>query len=181
MCVFVCVLQLLSGTSPTRNLTTPTSSLSHQIPTTPSSSRSSSWGARKRGRPFDSDESSKRRRVVNSYPSKPAGEKGHQGKGLRHFSQRVCEKVRQKGNTTYNEVSMVGAFCCDHTPTVFWRVRSGPLNALKYQDVSSNSICSIILRQIAKLAILGMIRPIVASKNIFSRTSNIPHPLLESL
>ena len=23
---------------------------------------------------------------------------------LRHFSQRVCEKVRQKGNTTYNEV-----------------------------------------------------------------------------
>lgn len=28
-----------------------------------------------------------------------------QGKGLRHFSQRVCEKVREKVNTTYNEVS----------------------------------------------------------------------------
>jgi len=98
-------LQLLSGTSPTRSMTTPTSSLSHQIPTTPSSSRSSSW--RKRGRTFDSDESSKRRRMTNSYPAKQTGsEKGHQGKGLRHFSQRVCEKVRQKGNTTYNEVCL---------------------------------------------------------------------------
>ena len=25
-------------------------------------------------------------------------------KGLRHFSQLVCEKVREKGRTTYNEV-----------------------------------------------------------------------------
>ncbi len=100
------VLQLLSGTSPSRSMNTPTSSLSHPIPTTPSSSRSSNWVGRKRGRPFDSDDASKRRRVSNSYPAKPGtvGEKSHQGKGLRHFSQRVCEKVRQKGNTTYNEV-----------------------------------------------------------------------------
>uniref|UniRef100_S4RL93 E2F/DP family winged-helix DNA-binding domain-containing protein n=1 Tax=Petromyzon marinus TaxID=7757 RepID=S4RL93_PETMA len=27
------------------------------------------------------------------------------GKGLRHFSMRVCEKVRAKGTTTYNEVA----------------------------------------------------------------------------
>ena len=27
------------------------------------------------------------------------------GKGLRHFSMKVCEKVQQKGTTSYNEVS----------------------------------------------------------------------------
>lgn len=34
------------------------------------------------------------------------------GKGLRHFSMKVCEKVKQKGSTTYNEVAdeLVGEF-----------------------------------------------------------------------
>jgi transcription factor Dp len=34
------------------------------------------------------------------------------GKGLRHFSMKVCEKVRKKGKTTYNEVAdeLVGEF-----------------------------------------------------------------------
>lgn len=27
------------------------------------------------------------------------------GKGLRHFSMKVCEKVREKGTTSYNEVA----------------------------------------------------------------------------
>ena len=27
------------------------------------------------------------------------------GKGLRHFSMKVCEKVKAKGTTTYNEVA----------------------------------------------------------------------------
>lgn len=27
------------------------------------------------------------------------------GKGLRHFSMRVCKKVEEKGKTTYNEVA----------------------------------------------------------------------------
>lgn len=27
------------------------------------------------------------------------------GKGLRHFSMKVCEKVRRKGFTSYNEVA----------------------------------------------------------------------------
>lgn len=27
------------------------------------------------------------------------------GKGLRHFSMKVCEKVRKKGTTSYNEVA----------------------------------------------------------------------------
>lgn len=34
------------------------------------------------------------------------------GKGLRHFSMKVCEKVRKKGTTSYNEVAdeLVGEF-----------------------------------------------------------------------
>lgn len=38
-------------------------------------------------------------------------EKG--GKGLRHFSMKVCEKVKQKGTTTYNQVAdeLVNEYC----------------------------------------------------------------------
>lgn len=36
-------------------------------------------------------------------PSERTG--GKQGKGLRHFSMKVCEKVEGKGTTTYNEVA----------------------------------------------------------------------------
>ena len=38
-------------------------------------------------------------------------EKG--GKGLRHFSMKVCEKVKAKGRTSYNEVAdeLVSEFC----------------------------------------------------------------------
>ena len=43
----------------------------------------------------------KRKRSTNT-TAKGTGEK--QNKGLRHFSQLVCEKVREKGVTTYNEV-----------------------------------------------------------------------------
>jgi len=51
-------------------------------------------GARKRvDFPSDVSYESKRRKA----------EKG--GKGLRHFSMKVCEKVRTKGSTTYNEVA----------------------------------------------------------------------------
>ena len=32
-------------------------------------------------------------------------EKEKGGKGLRHFSMKVCEKVESKGTTTYNEVA----------------------------------------------------------------------------
>lgn len=42
---------------------------------------------------FDSFSDAKRRKT----------EKG--GKGLRHFSMKVCEKVQAKGTTTYNEVA----------------------------------------------------------------------------
>lgn len=50
---------------------------------------------------------SKRRRT----PNRCTNEKG--GKGLRHFSMKVCEKVQQKGVTTYNEVrwSLLDNFC----------------------------------------------------------------------
>ena len=36
---------------------------------------------------------------------RPTGDKS--GKGLRHFSMKVCEKVQQKGITSYNEVRIV--------------------------------------------------------------------------
>lgn len=85
-------------------MVTPTQTLSHPFPTTPSSSKSTGWPTRKRGRPFEAEESSKRRRSGSYSARQATSDKGHSGKGLRHFSQRVCEKVRQKGNTTYNEV-----------------------------------------------------------------------------
>lgn len=43
--------------------------------------------------------------VVNSLNRK-RGKKGDKvGKGLRHFSMKVCEKVQLKGVTSYNEVA----------------------------------------------------------------------------
>jgi hypothetical protein len=70
-----------------------------------SPSYTTSLATRKRGRTFDFEaNSSKRRRGAQSYSSRQSGEKQH-NKGLRHFSQRVCEKVREKGATTYNEVA----------------------------------------------------------------------------
>ena len=69
-------------------------------------------------------DSSKRRRGAQSYSSRQSGEKQH-NKGLRHFSQRVCEKVREKGATTYNEVWTVHVHeywllpnCGDATPVL---------------------------------------------------------------
>ncbi|XP_024391963.1 transcription factor-like protein DPB isoform X1 [Physcomitrium patens] len=46
------------------------------------------------------------------------GEKG--GKGLRHFSMKVCEKVESKGRTTYNEVAdeLVAEFTNPDSPHV---------------------------------------------------------------
>ncbi|XP_054283715.1 transcription factor Dp-1 isoform X2 [Macrosteles quadrilineatus] len=40
---------------------------------------------------------------VPEYGKRRKSEKG--GKGLRHFSMKVCEKVRKKGTTSYNEVA----------------------------------------------------------------------------
>lgn len=45
---------------------------------------------------------SARSKIIENYGEK--GEKGEKAKGLRHFSQKVCEKVKSKGVTTYNEV-----------------------------------------------------------------------------
>ena len=42
-------------------------------------------------------------RSVTSVPEVSGGRTG--GKGLRHFSMKVCEKVQSKGRTTYNEVA----------------------------------------------------------------------------
>ena len=98
-------LQLLSASSstgrlPTQTKTTPTSTL----PTTPSSSAGEGFAGRKRGLSYGSEENPKRRRS-NTYTSRQSGDR-QPNKGLRHFSQRVCEKVRAKGTTTYNEVGV---------------------------------------------------------------------------
>ena len=105
--------QLLSVTSNSNSRPpkpTPSTPISHsQSPALPSTPNSSNIGnsteglaSRKRGLTFDTDVNPKRRRNSN-YSSRQSGEK-QQNKGLRHFSQRVCEKVRDKGTTTYNEV-----------------------------------------------------------------------------
>ena len=52
--------------------------------------------------------------AVNSAGSDGAQAAGgrNNGKGLRHFSRKVCEKGESKGRTTYNEVAdeLVGEF-----------------------------------------------------------------------
>lgn len=61
---------------------------------------SSTGGSRKRRAEFDAElleDRKKKRTPVRS------NDKG--GKGLRHFSMKVCEKVQQKQRTTYNEVA----------------------------------------------------------------------------
>ncbi len=94
--------QLLSPSSLSGRQATPTSN----APITPQSALPWSTG-RKRGRNTnDTPVHLKRRRVS----VKQSADK-QQGKGLRHFSQRVCEKVREKGNTTYNEVGCMYIIC----------------------------------------------------------------------
>ncbi|XP_046851930.1 transcription factor Dp-1-like [Xenia sp. Carnegie-2017] len=70
------------------------------------SSGESFSGGRKRG--LDTDESpdnverKKRGKRILTGPKTPNDKVG---KGLRHFSMKVCEKVQQKGTTSYNEVA----------------------------------------------------------------------------
>ncbi|KAI1289746.1 Transcription factor Dp-1 [Halotydeus destructor] len=51
----------------------------------------------------------------NNTPAKRRKQDPKTGKGLRHFSMKVCEKVKQKGTTTYNEVAdeLVAEFSAD--------------------------------------------------------------------
>ena len=117
--------QLLAGSSSARVPQTkppvPSSSFSSNPPppTTPSGS-SAGWAGKKRARTFDLDDNTKRRRTT-PYSARQAGEKQH-NKGLRHFSQRVCEKVREKGTTTYNEVGCYLSVCVSPSrpPAVFY-------------------------------------------------------------
>ena len=71
----------------------------------------------------------KRRRISQGAGSTPGpstggmntAEKEKGGKGLRHFSMKVCEKVESKGTTTYNEVAdeLVAEFSKPDDPK-FW-------------------------------------------------------------
>lgn len=117
-------VQLLSVSHSSRPQLKPSTSTPSQPTVVPSPSHSAtpnysaSLVTRKRGRTFDFDaDSAKRRRGAQSYSSRQSGEKQH-NKGLRHFSQRVCEKVREKGATTYNEVCIFCRFVyvlCTHS------------------------------------------------------------------
>ncbi|KAH7444194.1 hypothetical protein KP509_02G069200 [Ceratopteris richardii] len=55
------------------------------------------------GDDLESPDFAGRRKKKRGPRSGPPGEKG--GRGLRHFSMKVCEKVESKGRTTYNEVA----------------------------------------------------------------------------
>ena len=57
------------------------------------------------------------------------------GKGLRHFSMKVCEKVESKGRTTYNEVAdeLVGEF--SGIPWI------PPLTTLRYLFLQASLAC----------------------------------------
>ena len=118
--------QLLSVTSSSTNprrsnppKVTPSTPASHSqspaLPSTPSTSSIADTGdgiaSRKRGLSFDTDTTNPKRRRSSTYNSRQSGDKS-QNKGLRHFSQRVCEKVRDKGTTTYNEVSSFVRWHC---------------------------------------------------------------------
>ncbi|CAG8467723.1 5225_t:CDS:2 [Ambispora gerdemannii] len=66
----------------------------------------------------------------NHHPENPPQQVFRQNKGLRQISRLVCEKVRTKGTTNYNEVSLVvGCMCYDGNQVVdppinktFWRI-----------------------------------------------------------
>eukprot|EP00794_Sanderia_malayensis_P010895 gene10895-12053_t len=63
---------------------------------------SSNLGNRKRRADFEADFMDSAERKRKRTPAR-SNDKG--GKGLRHFSMKVCEKVQQKQSTTYNEVA----------------------------------------------------------------------------
>uniref|UniRef100_A0A3B4ZJX0 Transcription factor n=1 Tax=Stegastes partitus TaxID=144197 RepID=A0A3B4ZJX0_9TELE len=59
---------------------------------------------------------------ASPWSSGKRGKKGEKnGKGLRHFSMKVCEKVQKKGVTTYNEVAdeLVAEFTALHVLTIY--------------------------------------------------------------
>ena len=137
---FTLLLKLLSGqsTRPVLKPNTPT----HPPTVVPSPSHSTaanypaSLASRKRGRTFEFDlDSSKRRRGAPSYSSRQSGEKQH-NKGLRHFSQRVCEKVREKGATTYNEVKIL--FLCVYHVCIFKVLNCSVFPGQNFKQGASN-------------------------------------------
>ncbi|XP_028405613.1 transcription factor Dp-1-like isoform X2 [Dendronephthya gigantea] len=70
------------------------------------SSGESLSGSRKRRLDLDeSPDSAERKKRGKRIMSAPKTPNDKVGKGLRHFSMKVCEKVQQKGTTSYNEVA----------------------------------------------------------------------------
>jgi len=82
--------------------------------------------------------------LVCLFVCRKRGKKGEKnGKGLRHFSMKVCEKVQKKGVTTYNEVAdeLVAEFSSAEThmsPNDSVRPVAQPLMALQITSHSQN-------------------------------------------
>ena len=72
--------------------------MSSPIMSTPAVATGSSLTKRERDTESSAVSSSSKR-------TSPGKDKGKAGQGLRHFSLKVCEKVEEKGTTTYNEVA----------------------------------------------------------------------------
>lgn len=51
---------------------------------------------------------------MKTYKPRSAGGRADRGKGLRHFSLKVCQSVQRRGRTTYKEVTwrMLRPFSC---------------------------------------------------------------------
>lgn len=94
---------IIHTTPPKANYISNPSILNSPVPPSPSQSwtTTSPFNRKRAINDFDTEatDSKKQRRT----PSRCTNEKG--GKGLRHFSMKVCEKVQLKGVTTYNEVA----------------------------------------------------------------------------
>lgn len=86
--------------------------------------------------------------ATNSAGSEGAAATGgrNNGKGLRHFSMKVCEKVESKGRTTYNEVAdeLVGEFSgAAHTPlSLHMSMSCCAASALAWQPIASHVYCA---------------------------------------
>jgi hypothetical protein len=70
------------------------------------------------------------------------------GKGLRHFSMKVCEKVESKGRTTYNEVAdeLVKDYSSPETTGAQWQA----CERAHYNLQPTNAILSASLNTVAR-------------------------------
>jgi hypothetical protein len=69
------------------------------------SSEPSSGGRKRRPTPSPTSSSGNSKKARKSSSKSPGGESSKSNRGLRHFSMMVCQRVEERGTTTYNEVA----------------------------------------------------------------------------